>query len=245
LQAALVYVFFLPSLAVYTVLAGFVARVVLLLIPGWWRWAGYAAVVVSLSALYATVLLHGAAGSGRTALMALYRAATFAQVGLLVYGLSRLAAMAREMEAVRDELARLAAVWERLRVARDVHDLLDRGLSAIALKADLAGKLIGRDDAWAAAEIQELSRTCAAACADVRLVTADGQKLSLAGRRADGRCVRRSLTSCATARPRRPRSRPPRLAARYGWRSATTGSPASPAHRASGGARMGAAAWRT
>ena len=74
----------------------------------------------------------------------------------------------------------MAVVQERLRIARDVHDLLGLGLSAIALKTDLIGKLIGRDDARAAAEIGELGRACAAARADIRRVTGAGQRLSLA-----------------------------------------------------------------
>ena len=118
--------------------------------------------------------------SARGALTTLYEAAAIADVGLLVYALSRLAGMARELEAMHGELAQMAAVRERLRVARDVHDLLGLGLSAIALKTDLIGKLIGRDNVRAAAEIGELGRICAAARADIRLVTGDGQKLSLA-----------------------------------------------------------------
>jgi len=98
----------------------------------------------------------------------------------MVYALSRLAWLAHEMERLHGELARIAAVQERVRVARDVHDLLGLGLSAIALKADLAGALIGRDDTRAAAEIQELGRICAAARADVRLVTGEGARLALA-----------------------------------------------------------------
>jgi two-component system, NarL family, sensor histidine kinase DesK len=82
---------------------------------------------------------------------------------------------------MRGEVAQMAAVRERMRVARDVHDLLGLGLSAIALKADLVGMLIGRDDARAAAEIGELGRACAAARADIRLVTGNGQQLSLIG----------------------------------------------------------------
>ena len=124
--------------------------------------------------------LPGALASYRGALTTLYEATTIAAVGLLVYALSRLAGMAAELEAIRAELAQMAAVRERLRVARDVHDLLGLGLSAIALKADLIDKLIGRDDDRAAAEIGELGRTCAAARADIRLVTGGEQKLSLA-----------------------------------------------------------------
>jgi two-component system, NarL family, sensor histidine kinase DesK len=180
LQAAVVYAFFLPPLRVFTSFSLFLAGSVLLLMPGRWRWAGYAAVIVSWAALYATVPLHGNV-MPQPALTTVYEAGSIAATGLLVYGLSRLAGMARELEAVRGELAAMAAVRERLRVTRDVHDLLGLGLSAIALKADLIGKLIGRDDTRAAAEISELGRTCAAARADIRLVTGDGQKLSLAG----------------------------------------------------------------
>ena len=179
LQAAVAYGFFLPPLRVFFTLTPFLAGSVLLLVPGRWRWAGYVAVVASWPALYATVPLAGTAGA-RGALTTLYEAAAIADAGLLVYALSRLAGMARELEAMHGELAQMAAVRERLRVARDVHDLLGLGLSAIALKTDLIGKLIGRDNVRAAAEIGELGRICAAARADIRLVTGDGQKLSLA-----------------------------------------------------------------
>ena len=179
LQAVLAYGFFLPPLRVFFTLTPFLAGSVLLLVPGRWRWAGYAAVVVSWPALYPT-LPTVALASDRGALTTLYEAASIAAVGLLVYALSRLAGMARELEAMHGELAQMAAVRERLRVARDVHDLLGLGLSAIALKTDLIGKLIGRDDDRAAAEIGELGRICAAARADIRLVTGGGQKLSLA-----------------------------------------------------------------
>lgn len=94
--------------------------------------------------------------------------------------MSRLPWLAHEMERLRGDLARMAAVQERVRVARDVHDLLGLGLSAIALKADLTGALIGRDDTRAAAEIQELGRICATARADVRRVTGEGARLALA-----------------------------------------------------------------
>jgi two-component system, NarL family, sensor histidine kinase DesK len=71
-------------------------------------------------------------------------------------------------------------VRERLRVARDVHDLLGLGLSAVALKADLAGALIGRDDHRAAAELEQMSRICATARVDIGQVTGQGPALSLA-----------------------------------------------------------------
>ena len=116
-----------------------------------------------------------------------------------MYGLTRLAGLARELEGLRGELARMAAVRERLRVARDVHDLLGLGLSAIALKADLAAALIGSDDARAAAEIGEMSRICAAARADVRLVAAGDTRLTLAGELAAAQQILTSAGVTVTA----------------------------------------------
>lgn len=102
-----------------------------------------------------------------------------AVLGLTVYGLSRLARLAVQLEALRGDLARSAVLGERLRVSRDTHDLLGLGLSAIALKADLIIRLIGRDDSRARGEIAELARICATARTDIRLVTGEAAYLPL------------------------------------------------------------------
>jgi two-component system, NarL family, sensor histidine kinase DesK len=182
LQAVLAYAFFLPfGAADAAILAAFLAGSVLLLVPRWWRWAGYAVVIASALVLYVTVAPHGVAAAVRDPLYVLYLAGVISATGLMVYGLSWLAGLARELEGLRGELARTAATRERLRVARDVHDLLGMGLSAVALKTDLIGRLIGRDDSRAAAEIDEMARVCAAARADIRMVTGGAQRLTLDG----------------------------------------------------------------
>jgi len=81
------------------------------------------------------------------ALRAVYTAAISACFGLMAYGLSRLAGLAVRLANRREDLAAVAAVRERLRLARDTHDLLGLGLSTVALKSDLIAALIGRDDA--------------------------------------------------------------------------------------------------
>ena len=48
----------------------------------------------------------------------------------------------------------MAVSEERLRIARDLHDLLGHSLSVIALKSDLAGRLIERDPEAARREIE-------------------------------------------------------------------------------------------
>lgn len=84
-----------------------------------------------------------------------------------------------ELKLSHDEVRRLATVAERERIGRDLHDLLGHTLSLVALKSDLAGKLLARgegDDARAAEaraaaqrEIAEVSRVAREALAQVRL----------------------------------------------------------------------------
>jgi hypothetical protein len=70
-----------------------------------------------------------------------------------------------DARAGRDAQARLAAAEERLRFARDVHDLLGHHLSVIALKAELAERLAAADPERAGREAGEV-RALAAAGAD-------------------------------------------------------------------------------
>jgi two-component system sensor histidine kinase DesK len=62
----------------------------------------------------------------------------------------------------------LAAVAERERIARDLHDLLGHTLSVIVLKAELASKLAERHPARAAAEIRDVEQISRHALAEVR-----------------------------------------------------------------------------
>ncbi|MEE7546994.1 sensor histidine kinase, partial [Xanthomonas sp. Kuri4-1] len=68
----------------------------------------------------------------------------------------------------QDEVRRLAATAERERIGRDLHDLLGHTLSLVALKSDLAGRLLERDPAAARREIDEVSRVSREALAQVR-----------------------------------------------------------------------------
>jgi two-component system, NarL family, sensor histidine kinase DesK len=160
------------------IMLGFLAGSALLLIPAAPGWVAFAAVIASLPALFAVKPIAGLSTLqwvGATVFLTLDSAA----LGLLVYGLTRLAQLAAQLADLRGELARKAVVGERLRMARDTHDLLGLGLSAIAMKADLIGKLIGRDDARAGEEIADLARICATARADVRLVAGEARDPAL------------------------------------------------------------------
>jgi two-component system sensor histidine kinase DesK len=165
---------FLPVLhsAIHT-LGGFVAGSALLLLSARAGWTAFAGIQVAIAAhhmiglpgLDTADILYGMVGTLTT--------------GLVVYGLSRMAEVAVELEEARRKLARMAVVRERLRVAQDTHDLLGLGLSAVALKSDLAARLIGRDDARARRELDALLRLAAQSRADIRAVTTGEHGLSL------------------------------------------------------------------
>jgi two-component system, NarL family, sensor histidine kinase DesK len=73
-----------------------------------------------------------------------------------------------ELRLSQDEVRRLAAVAERERIARDLHDLLGHTLSVVALKSELAGKLLGRDPQAAREQIDEVARVAREALGQVR-----------------------------------------------------------------------------
>jgi len=77
-------------------------------------------------------------------------------LGLLVALVRRLVALVGELETARGQVAELAVSEERLRLSRDMHDLLGHNLSLIALKSELARKLIGRDPEAAANEVRDV-----------------------------------------------------------------------------------------
>lgn len=74
----------------------------------------------------------------------------------------------RELRDAQEEVRRLTVAAERERIARDLHDLLGRTLTAIALKANLARRLSGPDPARAGLEIGEVAAAAREALSEVR-----------------------------------------------------------------------------
>ena len=101
-------------------------------------------------------------------------------VALTVYGLATISRLVTEVRAARSDVGAVAAAQERVRFARDVHDLLGFGLSAVALKTELVGKLIGREPERAKVELDELLETTHRALSDVRSLVGGEHDLSLA-----------------------------------------------------------------
>ncbi|KAB2376921.1 sensor histidine kinase [Actinomadura montaniterrae] len=74
----------------------------------------------------------------------------------LFYSLSRLADLVVLLERTRHELAAAAVAAERVRIGRDLHDVLGFSLSAVALRGELALRLLDRDPVRAATELAAL-----------------------------------------------------------------------------------------
>jgi two-component system sensor histidine kinase DesK len=87
----------------------------------------------------------------------------------------------------RAELARLAAENERIRIARDLHDLLGHSLTTITVKAGLARKLGPADPDAAVAQITEVEDLCRRVLADVRAAVSGYREVTLASELARGR----------------------------------------------------------
>jgi two-component system, NarL family, sensor histidine kinase DesK len=99
---------------------------------------------------------------------------------LAAFGFQALIRRTWELRAAQQEVSRLAAERERMRIARDLHDLLGHSLTAASVKAQLAGRLVGRDDTKAAAEIGDVERLTRQVLADVRAAVAGYREVSLA-----------------------------------------------------------------
>jgi two-component system, NarL family, sensor histidine kinase DesK len=93
---------------------------------------------------------------------------TIVSIGALMGAFGRIARANRELESTREELARLAVSDERLRFARDLHDLLGHSLSVIALKSELAAKVLESDPERAATELEDIQSVTRGALAEVR-----------------------------------------------------------------------------
>jgi len=87
----------------------------------------------------------------------------------------------------RAELARLAAENERIRIARDLHDLLGHSLTTITVKAGLARRLGPTDPDGAVAQITEVEDLCRRVLTDVRAAVSGYREVTLASELARGR----------------------------------------------------------
>jgi two-component system, NarL family, sensor histidine kinase DesK len=176
------------------VLAGMMAVAALMTVvfqPGWaylfCYCAGCSALLAADSVAFGAVALCGAlaysvpVAAGGDSGSALGVASGALGVGLLMVLIRDLRRRNIELSCARAELARLAVAEERERFGRDLHDLLGHSLSVIALKAELAGRLVSVDPARSAQEVADIESVARAALTEVRDAVSGYRKPTLDG----------------------------------------------------------------
>jgi two-component system sensor histidine kinase DesK len=132
--------------------------------------------------LIAGVWLFGAPWS-----LALPTAGLVTMIGIVVMSWIRTAFTSRELRSAREEIVYLAVAAERLRIARDLHDLLGHSLSLIALKSELARRLISQAPERAESEVADIEEAARKALLEVREAVTGYRQPTLANELRDAR----------------------------------------------------------
>ncbi|MCD7439067.1 sensor histidine kinase [Streptomyces lincolnensis] len=88
--------------------------------------------------------------------------------GFSMTGVREIIRTSVELREARATVAQLAANEERLRLARDLHDLLGHSLSVITLKSELAGRMLPDHPDKAAQQVADIEQVSRQAMVDVR-----------------------------------------------------------------------------
>jgi two-component system, NarL family, sensor histidine kinase DesK len=124
----------------------------------------------------------------------------------------------QQLERSRDVQLQLAVAEERLRFARDLHDVMGRNLSVIAVKGQLAGELVRRQRPEAAEELADISRIAEESLREVRGVVGGYRAVDLAGELAGARSVLRAAgVACVISGEDDGAALPPRTQSTLGW----------------------------
>ncbi|MET9554814.1 histidine kinase [Streptomyces sp. NPDC006645] len=171
IQALFTYLPLLVFKSQWGSMAGFLAGSLLLLLPTKSAWIMYGAVGASM--LVPPILTE------RSVVDTFYFVQSTLLTGVVVYGLTRLVDVIHMLHETRGELTRVAVTKERLRFARDLHDLLGYSLSAITLKGELIHRLLPAHPARAKTEVEDVLAMSRQSLADVRGVASGYRDMSL------------------------------------------------------------------
>jgi two-component system sensor histidine kinase DesK len=136
---------------------------------------------------------------------------------LLAHSAERRNVLMYRLKETRAELAKVAVAEERLRISRDLHDLLGHSLSLITLKAELAGRVIGTDPERAAREIAELETVARRSLSEVRQAVTSYRQPSLAAELVSSRRMLASAGIDCEVRVPGAYSLPPAVDALLAW----------------------------
>ncbi|MFD5076267.1 sensor histidine kinase [Streptomyces sp. NPDC058371] len=102
-------------------------------------------------------------------------------IGFAMTGVRQLVRTTVELRKARATVAQLAANEERLRLARDLHDLLGHSLSLITLKSELAGRMLPDHPDKAAQQVTDIENVSRQALVDVREAVTGYRRPRLSG----------------------------------------------------------------
>lgn len=139
-----------------------------------------------------------------------------ALASLVIFSYTSLIRANLELACAREEVANLAAERERLRIARDLHDLLGHSLTTVTVKAALARRLVDVDPERAKTEMHEVEQLARESLADTRNAVAGYREVRLATELATAREV---LTAAGIEAdlPRVVDAVPAELGGLFGW----------------------------
>lgn len=107
--------------------------------------------------------------------------------GFAMVGIRAMIRTTIELRQARATVAELAANEERLRMARDLHDLLGHSLSLITLKSELAGRMLPDHPDRAAQQVADIEQVSRQALFDVREAVSGYRRPTLPGELAGAR----------------------------------------------------------
>ncbi|RDG39258.1 sensor histidine kinase [Streptomyces corynorhini] len=128
--------------------------------------------------------------------------------GFAMSGIRQLIRTTVELREARATVAELAADEERLRLARDLHDLLGHSLSLITLKSELAGRMLPGLPDRAAEQVADIERVSRQALKEVREAVTGYRKPTLPGELAGARTAL-AAAGVAAGLPADPPEAPP------------------------------------
>lgn len=98
----------------------------------------------------------------------------------------------RKVQALEQRNSVLAVAVERERIGRDLHDILGHSLTAVAVKSQLARRLVEKDPAAAIEQIGEVETIARQALTDVRATASGMREVSAASELASAQSVLRA-----------------------------------------------------
>lgn len=153
---------------------------------------------------------------GMRPLAVLYQLVAFPMVTFSGFITVWLFHVVQELREARAELARSAVGEERLRFARDLHDVLGHSLQAVALRAEVAERFADRDSARVRKELTEIQTMARDAVRDVREVVRGYRATSLRTE-LDGMSAVLRAAGIACDRPEVPAGLPADVHEPLGW----------------------------